>query len=482
MVPAIHGQPLSPSSRRLQVKAEDRAVKGIGVLVVVLLAVLVGLATALYDQLFLGITLAVFWGFILARVLYGRRSLGDKWLMAVVLGGLLIRVPMVLAHLALGFLFYGGQLDFPGHFGVALGHGQDLLAGDLESFLNRSASQLDAAVLRLSGLTFLLIGPSLPGMFLVSGVLGFLGSYLFLRAFRVHFPVLRGVRFLAPCLFFFPSLAFWTSLLGKDSWMFLALGWVAYAAANLLKEIRGRFVLGLILSVALVTAIRPPVGLALVFAMGVACLLSLNSLLGSGPAAILRPVVYVASGVVVVGALMVVGAPLRHDRVFATGGSPVEGLLNLALSKHVGLSTDPTAGGSSLAVQITGPSATQVVGFLPLAMFTFLFRPLVFEAHNVLALIAGLDGTLLLGLVLWRWRHGIRAVRSALSRPFIAFCGVAFLLLTAGLSFEANFGVIVRHRAMVLPFLFMLLSVPLQKDDVQADNRQPVGSAEPGRP
>lgn len=38
---------------------------------------------------------------------------------------------------------------------------------------------------------------------------------------------------------------------------------------------------------------------------------------------------------------------------------------------------------------------------------------------------------------------------------------MTFLLFTGGLSFESNFGAIVRHRSMVLPFLFILISVPL---------------------
>lgn len=92
----------------------------------------------------------------------------------------------------------------------------------------------------------------------------------------------------------------------------------------------------------------------------------------------------------------------------------VEGVLDLAVRRHVGLSTDPTTSlGSSPGVQIEEAPASMSLVFLLGAMFTFLFRPLVFEAHNLVALAAALEGTLLLALVLWRWRNAVAAIRCA---------------------------------------------------------------------
>jgi len=93
-------------------------------------------------------------------------------------------------------------------------------------------------------------------------------------------------------------------------------------------------------------------------------------------------------------------------------------------------------------------------------MFTFLFRPYIFEAHNSMALAAALESTLILILVLYRVKSLFAAIGCFFTRPFVAFCTITFLLLTAILSVEANFGVIVRHRSMVLPFLLILLAVP----------------------
>jgi hypothetical protein len=442
------------------------SVKWISLLVVVLFAILVGSLATFYEESLLAATLIPFWALVFTLALYrvASRSLGEKWLLRVVFAGLFIRVPMILAHLAVGLLLYRGRLDFTGYFFSAVELGRKLFGGDLEFFdltyfLSKDHIVGTQVLKRFLVLGYFLMGPSLLAAFFFSGVIGFLGSYLFLQAFRAAFPSCRETRFLAASLFFFPSLVFWTSLVGKDSLMFFFLGLAAYSIAHLLEAIHPRYVLGLIVSITVITLLRPPIGVVLTLAIGV----SFISILRKRSPAMLRPILYTTAGLLVFGALTLVSKPMAQHPSFSSDVSLADNMLALAVHKHIGLSAD--AEGSALPVQIRDPSASELVRFLPGAMFTFLFRPLVFEAHNVVAFISALDGTLLLMLVLWRWRYLRSAMRSAWSNPFLAFCGVVFLLLAAGLSFEANFGVIVRHRTMVLPFLFILMAVPPAKED-----------------
>ena len=179
----------------------------------------------------------------------------------------------------------------------------------------------------------------------------------------------------------------------------------------------------------------------------------------SGPAAIFRPLRYVFYPVVIAGLLIgILSVYLAQYENFLTDASLFESALQLGVHKHVGLSTD--AGGSSLAIGITESSKGAVLRYLPFGMFSFLFRPLIFEAHNALALVAALESTFYLVLVLWRRRSLIAAMNCIFSRPFIGFCAATFFFLLVILSLESNFGVIVRHRTMVLPFLLILLAVP----------------------
>ena len=433
-------------------------------------AFVVGLALAIpiaylatyYDQTFLGVVLAAFWGLLCAIGL--RRPRDPTWLTAVVIVGLLIRFPLVLAHLLIAVFVYGGQVDLYGFFGDAIEIPWKFLRGELELAAYYGSRNAGASIINtLSALIYLVVGPSLPGMFLGSGIVGFFGSCFFLRAFLTAFPTSAGLKGFALAIFFFPSVAFWTSVLGKDSWMFFFLGGASYCLAHLVQGVRPRYVVGLALCIGLVTLIRPPIGIALLAAASIPLLLIVRGHLGVGPVAILRPVAYVLAIVVLSAALFATSRGLYQYGVVSETDSAAEGLVTLALETRQGFSTDPgDAGERSLGASLRS---------LPFAMFTFLFRPFIFEAHNALALAAALDSTLLLALVLWRCRHLWAGLRSAFTRPFPAYCVTALVLFTAGLSFEANFGVIVRHRAMVVPFLFMLLFGPARRGEDEGPRR-----------
>jgi hypothetical protein len=126
---------------------------------------------------------------------------------------------------------------------------------------------------------------------------------------------------------------------------------------------------------------------------------------------------------------------------------------------HRGLTEDTATPGASLGVQIPEPTVGGVVTYLPKGIFALFFRPFIFEAWNMLALAAALESTLLLVILVWRVRRLVASVRLAAREPFLAFCWIAGLLLSVVLSLGSNFGVMIRQRGMVLPLLFILLSI-----------------------
>ena len=149
---------------------------------------------------------------------------------------------------------------------------------------------------RVLALNYIIMGPSVIGMFLLSALISFLGSYLFLRAFQIHFGHVAEQRFLALSLFLFPSLVFWTSLLGKDSWIYLLLGSFTYSLASVLRGVRLRYLAGMMLSVIVIGLFRPPVGVALIAGATASGFMALVPRLRrlQGPIVLVRPVIYVA--------------------------------------------------------------------------------------------------------------------------------------------------------------------------------------------
>ncbi|HXF72487.1 MAG TPA: hypothetical protein VNO79_07765, partial [Actinomycetota bacterium] len=96
----------------------------------------------------------------------------------------------------------------------------------------------------------------------------------------------------------------------------------------------------------------------------------------------------------------------------------------------------------------------------PVAAGTVLFRPLLFDAHNLQALVAAVEGTFLLLLCLFRYRWGLAALRSMRRQPYAAFAAAYSLGFILAFSSVANFGLLARERVQLLPLFLALVCVP----------------------
>ena len=136
-----------------------------------------------------------------------------------------------------------------------------------------------------------------------------------------------------------------------------------------------------------------------------------------------------------------------------------------------------TEGGSNYA--IGNPEETSLLGqlvFTPVALLTSLFRPFLFEAHNVVAAINGLEMTVVLWLwIRIVWIHGLRGSWRLLRRsPVLVFC-VAFVVLFGlgvGLA-TTNLGTLSRYRVPMMPLYLLILAMLWPgKDGSQSDTKK----------
>src|SRR5207244_2142554 len=97
---------------------------------------------------------------------------------------------------------------------------------------------------------------------------------------------------------------------------------------------------------------------------------------------------------------------------------------------------------------------------LPGSVLSVLFRPTLAEARNFQSTLAALEGTFLLVLLLLRIRWVIAALRSVRRQAYVALAFAFTGLFVVAFSSIANFGILVRQRASVLPFFLVLLSIP----------------------
>jgi hypothetical protein len=96
---------------------------------------------------------------------------------------------------------------------------------------------------------------------------------------------------------------------------------------------------------------------------------------------------------------------------------------------------------------------------LPWKAVTVLLRPFPWEIDTNLQLLASLESALLAVFIALR----LPSLRAALARcrttPFLLYCWILTGLYAMTFSSFANFGLLVRQRSLVLPALFVLLSI-----------------------
>jgi hypothetical protein len=375
---------------------------------------------------------------ILARVAAATR---EPWFLGLVVTALVVKLLASLARYWVAFILYGGVADAAGYDGVGTRLADSYRHGIFHVPLG-SGGIGTQFVQVVTGVVYAVTGPSLIAGYLVFSWLGFWGLLLFVRAFQVAVPAGHHRRY-AAMVFFLPSLLFWPSGIGKEAWMTLGLGLCAYGLALLFSG-RRVGVLSLAVGVLATGAVRPHVTLLV--------------LAGAVVAFAVRPVrrVTTLTPVVKVGgvlALLVVGyVVLRQTASFLhvqdVSVSGFDGALQQAQQQ--------TAQGGS---QFAGAAVTSPLA-LPWGMVTVVFRPFPWEADSGQALLASLEGVLLVVLT-WRYWRSLLAVPRLLRRlPYVTFSLtylVGYVVIFSGF---ANFGILVRQRSLALPAFLVLLAVP----------------------
>ena len=319
------------------------------------------------------------------------------------------------------------------------------LRGDFTTGLD---NLLDTNFIRLfTGGLYTLIRPSALGGFLVFAWLAFWGTYFFYRAFVLAIPD-GDRRNYARWLFFMPSLLFWPSSLGKESWMMFGLGIAAFGAA---KVLTGRFGSGIVvhvLGVALAALVRAPIaglmGVGLVIA-GLFRRRAHDAPRRSTLARLLTTAVYVAIGLALYVAM----------RRYLLRAGFESGTVDEAFSE----SSRVTQTGET---EFTPAAITSPVGFV-INGVTLLFGPFFSGSKAIEALVTSTEALALLLFSLVRWRSLVSAVRNLRRIPYVLVAAVYVLGSLIALSPVANFGIIARQRVLMYPMYLVLICLPTRR-------------------
>jgi hypothetical protein len=312
----------------------------------------------------------------------------------------------------------------------------------------------------ISGLAHLLSNDDELGAFLILTWFAFLGCYLLYRAFVTAVP--DGDRYRYACLlFFWPSVVLRPSSLGKEAVLFFSIGLAAFGAARLFTRRPGGYTL-LFLGILLTYLVRPHVALIVLVALGFALII------GRGhprPNRALTPgsIAKVAAIVLLLAAMSVVA-----NRTANYLG--IDNLQPTTTEEAFQETQEKTARGGS---EFTPADATNPIGYWQAAV-TILFRPFPFEATASDQLATSLEALGLAALVALSWRRLFSVPSRLRVQPYVGFALAFVLMFFFVFAVISNFGIIARERTMMLPFVFVLLSVTAVS--MNKDGRAPTAS------
>ena len=265
-------------------------------------------------------------------------------------------------------------------------------------------------------------------------MLGLVGVYLFYKASEAFLGFSNVWIFYL--LAFEPSLTFWTSSIGKEAAMLLAVGLYSYCTMMWWRSRRVTNLLGVAAAVILAALIRP----------WMAAILTLPIIILGFRAQrrMTTRMVTIALTVVVVW----LAYPFLLSMFYLEAAQDLTEQIASVANR---LNTGDSAG---LPLVLYGPA--DILRYAPIGMFAALFRPLPGEVLNPFGMLAGVENLFLLGLFA---RALIRGTLRDWSSPILGWAATIVLgwaFIYAFVSSQ-NLGTADRYRTQIFPILIGLL-------------------------
>jgi len=281
------------------------------------------------------------------------------------------------------------------------------------------------------------------------------GLWKLYQTFLQEFPDLKK-EFAIACLFI-PSCVFWGSGLMKDSFTLSAVGWFTYAFYHFFikKQRKISYGLYLLISGFIILAIKPYIFFALL--PGSILWLSNN---------IVKKINHGFIRFMVTPIILGIGGITGYLALENMGDNLGQYKIDNVLDKAVVTQQDMKAEyyhGNSYDIGDFDASLGSIITFAPMAIFSGIFRPALWDVKNIVMLISSLENTYLLILTVFLLiKLKIFGFFSLIRKnPMLLFCMLfsLFFAFSVGLT-VANFGSLVRLRIPELPFfvagVFML--------------------------
>lgn len=296
-------------------------------------------------------------------------------------------------------------------------------------------------------------------------ILGFLTAlttwkfYLSFEKFNLNHP--NWLRF---GLLYMPSVAFWCSGISKDTMVFGALmllmaqllNFYHNKEANNVKETTTT-----LLSIFLIFQIRSYILVAMVPAL----LLAYSTILSKRNQNNKVKKWTLKLSFYVLGALFLFGYVS-----LSSGGASIDNLLNEILVIQQDFANNATYGTNRYDLNISDYSTTGILRSIPMAIIAALYRPFIWESFSPTLILNGIEGSLLLILTFQFFFKNLgKKLQMINTNEILIFSFIFILIMGFSVGFTSGlFGVLVRLKCIILPFLVILLSlkIPNRKEKI----------------
>jgi len=294
---------------------------------------------------------------------------------------------------------------------------------------NRPGFGTDFIMWMTGGFRNILPGAGMLDIALIFGLFSFGGLLFFLRTAQViagpyyaaMFPWAYGLALM-------PGMSFWTSAIGKDAPMFLAIQMSIFGICHPRRN--WPYVL---IGILIAFVIRPHIGAVMGLAGAVAFLLS-KGVRGTTRIAGL-------AALVIVG---LVAAPVAATYLHVQSTDP-EYLYTYVADTQRGLEI----GGSAIDLQSYS---------FPVQLFSYLYRPTPIEINSAITLLAAAENMVLLAITAILAINIRRVTWMTRRMPTLAYCATFFIVgASASAMLTANLGMAARQKEQFVPCLFLFL-------------------------
>jgi len=286
--------------------------------------------------------------------------------------------------------------------------------------------------------------------FLLFQAMGFWGILVVLRIFdEIHQELGQPTFGKIYLLLFLPGIHYWTSAIGKDAPIFLAVALCTWS----IFRVRTRY-LGFGAGVVIMLVIRPHIALMALIALALTLLLGRNTTLLTRAALL----VVVLAGIASVAGLV--------ENTFYG--------LSLSSSDSVSEYLETR----SQVSESSGADLSIVGAAFPIKLFSLLFRPFFIDANGVFGYVASLENAVLLAIILTMIRRSGTVLAVTRAAMFARFAFLFFLMLTILLAMvNYNVGLGLRQKMMMMPALLAFFAA---MQAVRSVRTETVYGPEPG--